>query len=434
MTRFLPPQPDLEHLRNEAKGLLKALEAGDASVCPTLRRLKRFAGAADSEILSASVALTEAQFALAMDYGFSSWGDLRQAVLRVRPVAGADAPPSPRARRLADPPAGGEGNRIARAYQMALTCCGVECDYNAVAGDSGLAFILQSDSGHTPFGADVPALDLGWWPLDEWGAMLRLDFLGRVYGIQMRRLPLPVDDFKADAAKAFASHCRDAVIECIESQRPVVGVTGGCDIWVVTGFDDGTPPLLGQLSCDGSRRVKRLDQYPWWLVTLDDMREPIDRLRADAEALAFACDLHHERFSRDIPGCAPQYAAVKSSGKASFELWARVLRVGRCGPHYYSANVVGCMRHNRRSAPPYLRWMATRHAKPAADRLLAAACIYDDVLAALATADTSKEAFATAAGRCKLADLVDKLAGLEARAAGEMDAAARAMPSDSTAT
>ena len=66
----------------------------------------------------------------------------------------------------------------------------------------------------------------------------------------MHRLPLPMEDYKSDAAKAFDRYCRGAIIECLEAERPVVGVTGGCDIWVITGMDDGTPPLLGQLSCD----------------------------------------------------------------------------------------------------------------------------------------------------------------------------------------
>ena len=428
MARFLPPQPDLEHLKNEAKSLLKAYRAGDPSVCGAFRRLQRFDQATDQQILSATVTLTEAQFALAMDYGFKSWDELRRTVLQARPIEGSGLPPSGNALRLADPIAGGDGNRIARAYQMALTCCGVACDYDTLAGDSGLAFILQADSGNKPYGADVSELDLGWWPLDPWGAMLRLEFLCRVYGIRMHRLPLPMEDYKSDAAKAFDRYCRGAIIECLQAERPVVCVTGGCDIFVITGLDDGTPPLLGQLSCDTNRQVKRVGQYPRWVVTLGDMRVPIDRLQADAEAIAFACDLHHERFSRDIPGCAPQYAAVKSSGQASFALWAQVLRDGRCGPHFYSGNIVGCMRHNRRSAPPYLRQMAQRHAQPIAGALLAAANVYDEVLARLSTADTSKEAFSMVSGREKLADLVDAVAGMEARAVAELEKAYHHMP------
>ena len=72
MSRLLPIRPDLEHLKGEAKSLLKAHAKGDPLACPVLRRLKRFAQADDSQILSATVTLTEAQFALAMDYGFKN--------------------------------------------------------------------------------------------------------------------------------------------------------------------------------------------------------------------------------------------------------------------------------------------------------------------------------------------------------------------------
>jgi hypothetical protein len=428
MSRLLPIRPDLEHLKNEARSLLKAHDAGDRSACPVLRKLRRFANAADADVLAAAVALSEAQFALALEYGFRNWEELRRVVLRARPAEGSQEPPRTHALRLPDPPPGGDGNRFTRGYQMAFSYCGVACDYDTVAGDSGLAFILQADSGHTPYGAEVKELDLGWWPLDDWGAMLRLDFLGRVHGIELRRLPAVVDEYRSDAAAHFAKYHRGAFFECLRAGRPAAAVTGGCDNWLVTGMDDGSPPLLGQLCCDGTAQVKRLGQYPWCVVVLGDGTDPMDRAQADAEAIAFACHLHHERFSRAIPGCAAQYAAVKSSGKASFALWARTLRDGvRCGPSHFSANIVGCTLRNRRSTPPYLRQMASRHDQPAKGRLLTAADIHDEVLAKLATADTSKAAFSAAAGREKLADVVDQLAALEAKAAGELELALRAM-------
>jgi hypothetical protein len=48
----LPLQPNLEHLRNEAKALLKAHAARDAGVSGTLRLLHRFEKATDAEILN----------------------------------------------------------------------------------------------------------------------------------------------------------------------------------------------------------------------------------------------------------------------------------------------------------------------------------------------------------------------------------------------
>ena len=80
MTRCLPPNPSLRHLRNEAKALDKAHSAGDRKACGVLRRLNRFARATDDEILAAEVPLGEVQFALAMDYGFKSWAEMKEYV------------------------------------------------------------------------------------------------------------------------------------------------------------------------------------------------------------------------------------------------------------------------------------------------------------------------------------------------------------------
>ncbi|MBN1270105.1 MAG: hypothetical protein JXB04_10990 [Kiritimatiellae bacterium] len=84
MSRELPAQPNLRNLRNQAKTLLKAHGRGDASVCGTLRLLRRFAEATDAQILGAKVSLTDVQYALAMDYGFASWNRLRAHVEAAR--------------------------------------------------------------------------------------------------------------------------------------------------------------------------------------------------------------------------------------------------------------------------------------------------------------------------------------------------------------
>ena len=80
MSRALPPNPSLVHLKKEAKALLKAQKSGDEGCCPTLRHLKRFAGQSDEGILAGKVSLQEVQCALARDYGFDSWLKLRNEV------------------------------------------------------------------------------------------------------------------------------------------------------------------------------------------------------------------------------------------------------------------------------------------------------------------------------------------------------------------
>src|ERR1041384_4633351 len=57
MSRSLPERPNLDHLKNEAKALLKRLRATDPAA-----------------------KLTDAQRQLARDYGFPTWAQLRDAV------------------------------------------------------------------------------------------------------------------------------------------------------------------------------------------------------------------------------------------------------------------------------------------------------------------------------------------------------------------
>lgn len=80
MTTSLPQRPDWGHLKRQAKSLLKAHRHGDTATCPILRRLHRFSDAPDANIVASEVKLNEVQFALALDYGFSSWNALKRHV------------------------------------------------------------------------------------------------------------------------------------------------------------------------------------------------------------------------------------------------------------------------------------------------------------------------------------------------------------------
>jgi hypothetical protein len=80
MTRSLPPHPNLDQLKHQAKDLVKAHQRGDKFVCETLRLLHRFAKSTDDEILASPLPLQEAQYALALSYGFDSWAKMRHSV------------------------------------------------------------------------------------------------------------------------------------------------------------------------------------------------------------------------------------------------------------------------------------------------------------------------------------------------------------------
>jgi hypothetical protein len=85
MPRSLPPRPNLDQFRHQARDILNAHRRGDAAACPVLRLLPRFASASDSAILSAPLTLGNAQHALALDYGYASWRELKERVEKTAP-------------------------------------------------------------------------------------------------------------------------------------------------------------------------------------------------------------------------------------------------------------------------------------------------------------------------------------------------------------
>src|SRR5438034_1289647 len=72
MSRPLPPRPNLEHLKNQAKALLRNAR-----------------GAGDKTITN----LSDAQHAVAREYGFASWPKLQQHVKSLEAQASANLYP-----------------------------------------------------------------------------------------------------------------------------------------------------------------------------------------------------------------------------------------------------------------------------------------------------------------------------------------------------
>ena len=82
MKRQLPPRPNLEQLKKQAKTILKGHEAGDPH---TLKRIQeqhpRWRNASGAAIQRAHFTLSEAQRILANEYGFATWSKLRTHIL-----------------------------------------------------------------------------------------------------------------------------------------------------------------------------------------------------------------------------------------------------------------------------------------------------------------------------------------------------------------
>jgi hypothetical protein len=76
--RRLPSNPNLDHLKYQAKDLLKGRTAHSPGVAQRIREFHpRFGRATDAEIFDAQLSLSDAQLAIAREYGFPSWARLK---------------------------------------------------------------------------------------------------------------------------------------------------------------------------------------------------------------------------------------------------------------------------------------------------------------------------------------------------------------------
>ena len=79
----LPARPNLEHLRNQAKDLLRAYRSGHSSAVARFRKsLSHYSRLTDDELRRLSLSLGDAQRVVAAEYGFQSWLHMRRYIER----------------------------------------------------------------------------------------------------------------------------------------------------------------------------------------------------------------------------------------------------------------------------------------------------------------------------------------------------------------
>ena len=79
--RRLPSNPNLDHLRYQAKDLLKEHAARSSDVAQRIREFHpRFGSATDAEILGTHLSLSDAQLTIAREAGFPSWTRLKRHI------------------------------------------------------------------------------------------------------------------------------------------------------------------------------------------------------------------------------------------------------------------------------------------------------------------------------------------------------------------
>ena len=283
-------------------------------------------------------------------------------------------------------------------------------------GDSGLAFIFQADSQHKPYNNRIHQLDMGWWPLDQWGIAHRLDFLGKVSGVRLRLITSPTDnDNTADPAGLYHQYLDAEVNNCLRTGPPAVAITS-CPC-VIFGHDDGIPPLLVQQPGQKEVDIRRTEHLPWAVILPEEPETPMDRHQADFEALTYGL-----RLGRDEPDLS--YLPGKSSGLKSWHLWIEQLEDPELrGPHFYHTNVIGHLWLNRLSAAGYLRDMSTRYRSPIKEALNTGAFKYDSIVDILTQAfDGLEEALKTEKGTANRISLIRKAKSHEVEAQEQLAA------------
>ena len=91
--RRLPEKPNLQHLKYQAKDLLKGHRAHDPAVAQRIREFHpRWTKASDAQILAAHLTLSDAQLAVAREHGFATWTRLKRRIEKPSPPDQLDRP------------------------------------------------------------------------------------------------------------------------------------------------------------------------------------------------------------------------------------------------------------------------------------------------------------------------------------------------------
>ena len=87
MSDQLTERPNLDHLKRQAKRLLRDARSREPGALTLLRTLSEYTHSADDEMADAAT-LNQVQLGLARDYGYASWAELKTFVESQTPRLG----------------------------------------------------------------------------------------------------------------------------------------------------------------------------------------------------------------------------------------------------------------------------------------------------------------------------------------------------------
>jgi hypothetical protein len=369
MTRTLPPRPDFTQLKHQAKDLLRAHERKDASACPALRRLRRFASADDAGILAQPLALHEAQYALALEYGFASWNALKRYVEKVT------GRPSP-VRREKDRTyvAGLEGhgigckdehdNSVIACIAGVMAALGEDFSYPYLMGASGAAFRVQlhqpnwcPSAACAPCGYDcVP------------GAMAVTG-----YRLTWISTGIPGPAFgKCEPRPEGVVKAGPAIATSIERGVPVI--FGSEESGLVVGYRPDGQRILRPYEHQKDGYVDT-DKWPWETGIIEPHDIPVNRHEAVVNSLRLAVTLANaERFEHYLSG----FAALQKWADDLLDesRFAGLTDKNWFEPAHANGYCYPCLWSARLNAEKYLREVAGEFEEPVRSRLLELAGLY----------------------------------------------------------
>jgi len=330
-----------------------------------LRKLRQFTSANNATILSKPLALHEAQYALAISYGFASWNALKRYVEKVtgRPLPVHREKDRTYVAGLEAHNIGWKNyheNSFIACITGVMTALGEDFSYPYLMGVSGAAFRVQMCYPNWCPSAACAGVGYNCIP----GAMAATGYRLTWIATQRDRKPLPEGITKALAA----------ITSSIDRGLPVI--LSGDEAGLIVGYH-----------ADGRRIVRpynhEKDGYAdgdWGcdVAVVEPHDVPMDRRTAATNSLRLAVTLAKtERFSNYL------------SGFAAFEHWIEALlddsRFAALTPENWFPTALGngycypCLWSARLNAEKYLRESADLFDEPIHARLLELATLYQQI-------------------------------------------------------
>ncbi len=383
MSRTLPVRPDLQQLKNQAKDLLHAHKQKDVSVCAVLRRLRRFASADDAGILAQNLALHEAQYALAMEYGFASWNALKR---RVEKVTGRSSLVRREKDRTYVTGLEQHGIGCKDAHDSSWIACiaGVmsamgeeELTYEYLMGASGAAFRVQMmepqwcpSAACAPCGYDcrpgataVTGCRLRWINTQRDGKWLSAgvkEALGAVPESVDRGVPVIVAGKESALIVGYRKDGK-LVVRSYESQED--------------GYQDDVEVFGESDKDDGSMGPGFWTDFAWEVGIIEPADVPMDRREVMTNSLRLAVKLAKtERFGKYLSG----FAALEHwiDGLLDDARFEALTEKNWFGPAHGNGYCYPCLWSARFNAEKYLRKMAEEFEGPVRSGLVNLAGLY----------------------------------------------------------